>query len=306
MSDTKINLPIGFIGLGAMGSGMAQSLLRAGLYIKGYDVNPEAVQRFVAAGGEGATSAAEAATGVRALLFMVLNAEQIDDALFGTGAAAAQLASGSLVLVCSTVKPSYVRNLGRRLAGMGIDLLDAPVSGGTARAAEGRLSVMASGSPSAFERSADILAALAENVYRMGDEPGQGSTMKLVNQALAGIHIAAAAEALALGARAGLDPHRIFEVISHSAGASWMFQNRVPHILDEDFTPRSAVEIWVKDLGIVLETGKEVNLPVPLSATAYQLFLMAVSSGFARLDDAAVIKVYEKLADFRVMDSSSE
>jgi 3-hydroxyisobutyrate dehydrogenase len=162
---------------------------------------------------------------------------------------------------------------------------------------------MASGSPAAFERAMPFLNALAENLYRMGDEPGQGATMKLVNQVLAGVHIAAAAEALALGSKAGIDPNRIFEVISSSAGASWMFQNRVPHILADDYTPHSSVDIWLKDLDLVVDTGKELHVPTPMAAVAHQLFVMAASSGLGRLDDAAVIKIYEKIANFRVLDS---
>ena len=127
--------------------------------------------------------------------------------------------------------------------------------------------------------------------------------MKLVNQVLAGIHIAAAAEAVALGAKAGIDPNRIYEVISNSAGSSWMFQNRVPHILADDFTPRSAVAIWLKDLGLVLDTGKELKLPLPLAAVAEQVFIMAAASGYARLDDSAIVKVFENLAGFRVLDA---
>ena len=137
----------------------------------------------------------------------------------------------------------------------------------------------------------------------MGDEPGQGSTMKLVNQVLAGIHIAAAAEAIAFGAKAGIDPNRIYDVICNSAGASWMFENRVPHILADDYTPHSAIAIWPKDLGLILDTGKELGLPLPLAAVAQQVYMMAVASGYTRLDDSAVVKVFEKLAEFRVLDA---
>ncbi len=179
-------------------------------------------------------------------------------------------------------------------------MLDAPVSGGVLKAAAGELSIMASGSPAAFAKAEAVLAALATRVYRLGDECGQGSTVKMVNQLLAGVHIAAAAEAMALGVRAGVDPQEFYEVISNSAGSSWMFQNRVPHMLAGDYTPLSAVDIFVKDLGIVLETGKELRFPLPLSATAHQLFLMAAAAGFGRQDDAAVVKVFEQLAGIQV------
>ena len=294
---------VGFIGLGAMGSGMTNSLLAAGIAVRGYDINPQAVMRLVEAGGEPAATPAEAADGAPLLMLMVINSDQVDTALFGPNGAINTLAPGGVIMLSSTVSPAYVRNLAQRLAAHNYLLLDAPVSGGTARAAQGALSVMASGAPQAFEIAAPILAAVAENVYRMGDEPGMGATMKLVNQVLAGIHLAAAAEALALGTKAGIDPQRIYEVISNSAGASWMFQNRVPHILADDYTPHSAVDIWLKDLGLVVDTGKEMRLPMPLAAVAHQLFIMAAASGHGRLDDAAVIKVFEKLADFRVLDA---
>lgn len=303
MSESKTVLRAGFIGLGAMGSGMACSLLAANISVCGYDINPAAITRLAEAGGEGASTPAEAAKQADALLLMVLNGEQADHALFGENGAAAALDPGAVVILCSTVSPSYVRTLAQRLAALNLLLLDAPVSGGTARAAAGSLSVMASGSPLAFAKAAPFIDAIAGNLYQMGDEPGQGATMKLVNQVLAGIHIAAAAEAVAFGAKAGIDPNRIFEVISNSAGASWMFQNRVPHILADDYTPHSAVDIWLKDLDLVVETGKEMRLPMPLAAVAHQLFIMAAASGYGRLDDAAVIKVFEKLADFRVLDA---
>ncbi len=293
----------GFIGLGAMGGGMAATLLNASIAVRGYDVNPLAINRLVEAGGEAAISPADAATNVDVLFLMVLNNDQVDQSLFGDNGAVNALTPGSLVILCSTVSPAYVRTLAQRLATHNLLLLDSPVSGGTSRAAQGTLSIMASGSPAAFERAAPYLDALAENLFRMGNEPGQGATMKLVNQVLAGVHIAAAAEALAFGAKAGIDPNHIYEVIGKSAGLSWMFQNRVPHILADDFTPHSAVEIWLKDLDLVVDTGKEMRLPMPLAAVAHQLFIMAAASGYGRLDDSAVIKVFEKIADFRVLDA---
>lgn len=303
MTSSPTTKRVGFIGLGAMGSGMSTSLLRAGIAVRGYDISPTAITRLVEAGGEAATSPADAATNADALLLMVVNGEQAEKALFGEDGAADVLGPESVILLCSTVSPAFVRNLSQRLAARNLHLLDAPVSGGTARAAIGKLSIMAAGSSVAFERAAPFLNALAENIYRMGDEPGQGATMKLVNQVLAGIHIAAAAEAVALGSKAGIDPNRIYEVITNSAGQSWMFQNRVPHIIADDFTPHSAVDIWLKDLDLVVDTGKELHVPTPLAAIAHQLFAMAAASGYGRLDDSAVIKVYEKIADFRVLDA---
>ena len=291
---------VGFVGLGAMGLGMACTLVKAGFRVKGYDINPASIQTFDAAGGEGVTSVAAAAEGADALVIMVVNAEQAEEVLFGAGAAAEALPPGSVVILSSTVKPEFARKTARRLYAMGREMIDAPVSGGVVKAAEGSLTLMASGHPAAFEKVDPILTTMAAQVYRLGDECGQGSTVKTVNQLLAGVHIAAAAEAMAFGVRAGIDPQILYEVISNSAGSSWMFQNRVPHMLAGDYTPLSAVEIFVKDLGIVLETGKEIRFPLPLSAAAHQLFLMAAAAGLGQEDDAAVVKVFEQLASITV------
>jgi 3-hydroxyisobutyrate dehydrogenase len=179
-------------------------------------------------------------------------------------------------------------------------LLDAPMSGGRARAESGELTFMASGAPQAFATAESILSATSAKVFRLGDSAGIGSLVKTVNQLLAGVHIATAAEAMALAAKAGADTRAVYEVISASAGNSWMFGNRVPHMLDDDFSPLSAVEIFVKDLGLVLDTGHEHRLPLPMAAAAHQLFIAASGAGWGRLDDAAVVKVYEQAGDFKV------
>ncbi|MBI5879492.1 MAG: NAD-binding protein [Chloroflexi bacterium] len=293
---------VALIGLGAMGSGMAQSLLRAGFRVLGFDVSAAAREAFVGRGGVGAESAADAVRGASVCIVIVVNAEQAEAALFGAQGAASVLAAGSVVMLCSTVRPAFARETADRLRAQTVEMLDAPVSGGVARAAEGRLSVMASGSAAAFAGAERVLAALAENVFRLGDTCGQGSTVKMINQLLAGVHIAVSAEAMAFGVRAGVDPRMLYDVISKSAGSSWMFENRVPHMLEGDFTPRSAVDIFVKDLGIVLDTAREKRFPLPLAAAAHQLFLMAAAAGHGREDDAAVVKVFEQLAGIAVKE----
>ncbi len=287
---------VGVVGLGAMGMGMAQSLVRAGFVVKGYDIAPAAVQVLVDAGGHAASTVAEAATGADVLIIMVVNAAQADDVLFGSGGAAAALSSGSVVMLSCTVSPAFARQTAARLAAMGLEMLDAPVSGGPIRSAEGALSVMASGAPAVFDKCSALLDAVAANVYPMGDAPGLGSVMKSINQLLAGVHLAAMGEAFVFGAKQGIDMRQMYEVICASAGGSWMFQNRGEHILDDDYTPRSAVDIWGKDLGIVLEAGKENKLSLPLAAVAHQLFLAASAQGMGRMDDAAIVKIYAQLA----------
>ena len=197
-----------------------------------------------------------------------------------------------MVIASATVSPEFAEQLGARLEALGLHLIDAPISGGAAKAAAGEMSVMASGRPEAFARCEAVFEAIASRLYRLGDKPGQGSTVKMINQLLAGVHIAAAAEAMALGLRAGADPEQLYEVISNSAGSSWMFQNRVPHILAGDYTPLSAVNIFVKDLGIVLDYAKKSVFPLPLSAAAHQMFMQASAAGHGGEDDSAVVKVF--------------
>ncbi len=287
---------IGVIGLGAMGMGMAQSLVRAGFEVKGYDIAPAAVQVLVDAGGHAAATVAEAATGADVLIVMVVNAAQAEDVLFGAGGGAAAMPTGAVVMLSCTVSPAFARQTAERLAEMGLEMLDAPVSGGPVRSAEGALSVMASGGPGVFDKCGAVLEAVAANVYRMGDAPGLGSVMKSVNQLLAGVHLAAMGEAFVFGSKQGIDLQQMYDVICASAGGSWMFQNRGQHILDNDYTPASAVDIWGKDLGIVLEAGKENKLALPLAAVAHQLFLAASAQGMGRMDDAAIVKIYAQLA----------
>ena len=259
---------IGFIGLGAMGMGAACSLVRAGFQVKGFDLRAEVLASFADAGGIGVTTVAEAAQDSDIFILMVVNAEQAEDVLFGAGRAVDALPAGAVVMLCCTVKPNFARELHARLAEHELLMLDSPISGGPVRAADGTMTIMASGPSTVFAKIDHVLEAMAANVFRMGEEPGLGSTMKAINQLLAGVHIATAAEAIAFGAKAGIDPKDAFDVISVSAGNSWMFENRVPHILADDYSPLSAIDIWVKDLGIVLETGKENRFPLPLAAAA--------------------------------------
>jgi putative dehydrogenase len=288
---TQINR-VGVIGLGAMGMGVAQSLLRAGLEVHACDVRPEAVQKLVESGARAAASPAALAEAVDAIVVLVVNAQQTEQVLFGESGAAPRLKPGSVVIASATVSPEYAEVLGARLKDMGIHLIDAPVSGGAAKAAAGQMSVMAAGVPEAFARCEKLFSAISAKLYRLGEQPGQGSKVKMINQLLAGVHIAAAAEAMALGLRAGCDPDALYEVISNSAGSSWMFQNRVPHILAGDYTPLSAVNIFVKDLGIVLDYAKKNVFPLPLSATAHQMFMQASAAGHGGEDDSAVVKIF--------------
>jgi 3-hydroxyisobutyrate dehydrogenase len=191
--------------------------------------------------------------------------------------------------------PEAARRLAGRLEESGRHYLDAPISGGAQRAAEGALTVLASGSPEAFARARPMLDAMAATLYELGDAAGQGAAFKMINQLLAGVHIAAASEAIAFAARQGLDLAKVYEVITASAGNSWMFQNRIPHVLDGDYTPLSAVDIFVKDLGIIQDMARATKFPVPMSAAALQMFLMTSAAGMGRDDDASVARLYAQV-----------
>jgi putative dehydrogenase len=283
---------VGVIGLGAMGMGVAKSLLRGGFEVHVCDLRADAVAQVVAAGGHAAATPMALGEKVDVAIVLVVNADQTDAVLFGEQGAIKGLAPGSVVIASATVSPEFAKSLGRRLDAAGLLMIDGPVSGGTAKAAAGEMTVMAAGKPKAFAKCDAVLKAIAGKVYRLGDEPGPGSVVKMVNQLLAGVHIAAAGEAMALAIRAGADPDQTYEVITNSAGNSWMFGNRVPHILAGDYTPLSAVNIFVKDLGIVLDYAKKSVFPLPLSATAHQMFMQASAAGYGGEDDSAVIKIF--------------
>jgi putative dehydrogenase len=282
----------GVIGLGAMGHGMAGSLRRAGYPVQVFDVRSEVAAGFAADGGKACASLAELAAACDVLVSVVVNAAQTEAVLFGPDGCAAAMKPGSVFVMCSTVDPNVSVAFEKRLNAMGLLYIDAPISGGAAKAASGEMTMMTSGAPEAYAKAEAVLNAMAAKVYKLGDAAGAGSKVKVINQLLAGVHIAAAAEAMALGLREGVDPAALYEVITHSAGNSWMFENRMAHVLAADYTPLSAVDIFVKDLGIVLDMARASKFPLPLSSTAHQMFMQASTAGFAKEDDSAVIKIF--------------
>ena len=283
---------VGLIGLGAMGAGMAKSLRTAGFALHVFDVRADVAQAFAAGGGTACASPAELAASCQVVISVVVNAAQTEEVLFGTGGCAQAMQPGSVFVMCSTVDPNWSIALEARLAKLGILYLDAPISGGAAKAASGQMTMMTSGSAPAYAKVGAALDAMAAKVYKLGDMAGAGSKVKIINQLLAGVHIAAAAEAMALGLREGVDANALYEVITHSAGNSWMFENRMAHVLAADYTPLSTVDIFVKDLGLVLDMARASKFPLPLSSTAHQMFMQASTAGFAREDDSAVIKIF--------------
>jgi L-threonate 2-dehydrogenase len=288
-------MKVAVIGLGTMGMGAALNLARKGHQVIGCDLRDAARAELAAAGATTVASAADMPADTEAVVVFVVNAAQTQDVLFSAQGCLAKLEQDAVVLCCATVAPQDARKLEASITGAGFLMLDAPVSGGRAGAHAGTMTVMASGSDAAFAKAGPVLDAIAGKVWRLGDQAGIGSTVKMVNQLLAGVHIATAAEALALGIRAGADPRTLFEVISSSAGRSWMWENRVPHILDGDDTALSAVNIFVKDLGIVLDQARSLTFPLPMASAAHQLFLAAAAHGQGGKDDAFVIRVWQAL-----------
>jgi L-threonate 2-dehydrogenase len=294
---------IAVIGLGAIGYGVAASLARKDWPVVGADTNPEATKRFAREFGKEAGSSSEAASGADIVILIVVNAAQCDAILFGEAGVLASTAPDALIISCVTMDPAKARSIGEKVEATGRAFVDAPTSGGSARAAEGAMTLLTSGREAAMKRAEPIFEAIASKVYRLGDEPGAGSAFKMINQLLAGVHIAAACEAIALAKKLGLDLPKVYEVITASAGNSWMFENRVPHILDNDYAPKSAVAIFTKDLGIVSDMARAACFPTPVAASALQMFLMTAASGMGHDDDASVARLYAKIAGIE-LDSS--
>ena len=282
---------IGFIGLGAMGGPMARQLIAKNYDVVGFDVNAAATEALAADGGAAGATAEAAASGVDALILVVLNADQVDAVLFEGGVLEA-LGEGVPVIVCATCAPERIKATAKRCVAAGHAFIDAPISGGVVGAQDGTLTIMAAGPRADFEKVEGILQAMGSNTFFIGEEVGQGSAMKTVNQLMAGVHIAVAAEALAFAERAGIDAELALKILSGSAASSWMLQNRGPEMVKSTGRVASAVDIFVKDLGIVMDAGRSMRMGLPLAAAALQNFLNASGAGHGNKEDGQVIEVY--------------
>lgn len=301
----QTHLKIAVVGLGSMGYGIASSLLRSGHETYGFDINDAQMARFQDEGGSKG-ELKDIASDLDALIVVVLNATQTEEVLFGEAGVVAHMKAGSVVMACATVPPEFARSMEAKCNALDIHYLDAPISGGSIKAANGQLSIMASGTQDAFTAAESVLEATAETVFKLGDSAGAGSAMKAVNQLLAGVHIATMAEALTFGMTQGVQPDTFLEVISKCAGTSWMLENRAPHIVEGDYTPHSSVNIWPKDLGIVLEIAKSTGFDAPISQAAFDQFKKAADMGLGGEDDAAVAKVYAKNVGLTLPEKNHE
>ena len=284
---------IAFVGLGAMGLPMASRLASAGYRVRGFDKRPEAGAALAAQGAQACADVAQAATGASALVLMVVNMAQARGVLFEAGALDA-LAPGAAVLLTATCPPAEVEALAGEVAAAGRHLVDCPVSGGVVGANAGSLTIMAAAPEPVFREVRPILAAMGERIFHVGERPGQGASVKTVNQLLCGVHIAAAAEALALGERMGVDTAVLLDILGSSAAGSWMLRDRGPRMREAEPPVTSAVDIFVKDLGIVLQAGETARADLPLAGAAHALFRAASEAGDGRRDDSQVIRVYRE------------
>jgi len=293
---------VGWIGLGAMGAPMATCLARAGHQVNAYDVDPARAPSLAGEGVKAAGSVVEAATGADVLVIMVATPAQAEAVLFGEGQAVSALKPGTVVLVMATVGPVAVIGWSQRLAAGWIDVVDAPVSGGVARAGSGELLTMVAGPAFAVDKVQPLLAALSSNAPLVGTNVGDGQKMKLVNQLLCGVHIAVAAEALAFAETLGLDPATCHETLRHGAAASFMFEDRGRRMVEGTDQVKSALDIFVKDMGLVIDAARDSAYAAPLASAAEQLYLTGQAAGLGRHDDSSVIEVLREPLECLVDD----
>lgn len=278
-----------------MGLGVVEALRRSGYETLVRDIIPERMTLAEQFGAIRCSTPADVARHAQIVILLVVNAEQVEAVLFGEGGAISSLNSESVVVVSSTLAPSFVEALAKRLAQKNIYMLDAPVSGGPARAAAGTVTMMASGDPIAFRRCKEVFAALTGNLFEIGPQIGMASKMKLVNNLLAGVNVAAAAEAMALAIRVGLEPRMVFDVVNESSGASWMFRDRMERVLQGDYAPRAALPILAKDLGLAADLAGENKFPLAIGHRVHDIFSAASKASYGDEDDAALIKYYQAL-----------
>lgn len=300
-SGSAANQPtVGVVGLGAMGRGVADNLLAKGFAVAGHDVNPASLRWLEERGGSAAADAADLASAADVVVSFVVDDRQTEQVLFGDFGLAGALRKGSILVACSTMPPSYVRTLGARLVERGVELLDAPVTGGMVGARQGTLTMMVGGTSTALERARPALSTFAARIYHLGEQHGAGAQMKVINQLLCGVHIVAAAEGLALAQKHGLPLDTTLEILRSGAAGSWMLGDRGPRMVRGAFDEvTSAVDIFVKDMSLVVDAAREARFAAPMAHAALLSFLAASGRGWGALDDSAVMRNYDPDATLR-------
>jgi 3-hydroxyisobutyrate dehydrogenase len=286
---------VGFIGLGNMGGPMALNLVKAGFALVVHDINPARLEPLVAAGATAEASPEAVAARCHRTICMVETTAQAEAVILGETGIAQAAKQGDIVLCMSTIDPLAARRFSQQLAQKGVAMLDAPVSGGTHGAAAGTLSVIVGGPAETFAASEDLFHAMGKNVFHVGDL-GHGLAMKLINNMLGQIATVAIAEALVFGKKAGLDPKKIFEVVSVSTGNSVQFQNRVPRMLARNFAPGGTIDISYKDQELETGYAKALGVPLLMANLSQQVYQMGRAAGLNKEDGSAIIKVFERMA----------
>ncbi|MBF7731651.1 3-hydroxyisobutyrate dehydrogenase [Pseudomonas sp. N040] len=293
---------IAFIGLGHMGLPMACNLVKAGHDVLGFDLVPSALEQLVAAGGKSAVSARAAIEGAQVVVSMLPASRHVEGLYLGDDGLLAYIVPGSLVLECSTIAPEAARKVHKAAAELGIELLDAPVSGGTAGAAAGTLTFMVGGQAATLEKARAVLSAMGKNIFHAGAE-GAGQVAKVCNNQLLAVHMIGTAEAMALGVANGLDPATLAEIMRLSSGGNWSLEkyNPWPGVMDNvpssrDYSGGFAAELMTKDLGLAQESAQSTGSSTPMGALALQLYRMMIKRGEGRLDFSAVQKLFVEQA----------
>jgi len=256
-----------------------------------FDIDPAKMAALKALGATPRDDAAQAAIGCGVLIVCVVDAAQTEEALFGAKGAAHVMRAGQSVLLCPTISPTDVEGFARRLGELGVSAIDAPMSGGPARARDGTMSLMVACDDAAFERQRAVIEIMSNKVFRVGGKPGDGARTKLVNNLLAGINLAGAAEAMAMAKRMGLDLTRTLDVIEQSSGQSWIASDRMRRAIAGDYEPRAHVTLLQKDTRLAVEAARQAGFEGPLGPAAHAVFARAADAGFADLDDAALFRL---------------
>jgi 3-hydroxyisobutyrate dehydrogenase len=290
---------VGFVGLGNMGRPMALNLVEHGVPLVVHDIDPAKVEPLRARGATVVESAERVGAASERSICMVETTAQAEAVIAGERGVIRTARPGHIVICMSTIDPLAARRLGQTLAARGIAMLDAPVSGGTERAATGELSIIAGGEAATFDACRDLFEAMGRNLFHVGPL-GAGLAMKLVNNMLIQVNRVAVAEALVLGVKAGLDPRAIYDVIRVSTGTSFAFETGVPRILARDFSPGGTVDISYKDQELETAFAKQLGVPLLLANVTQQLYQMARAAGLNKEDGLAVVKVLERLAGVEV------
>jgi 3-hydroxyisobutyrate dehydrogenase-like beta-hydroxyacid dehydrogenase len=299
--DTAMPGKVGFIGLGAMGGPMALNLLKAGFELVIHDIDRAKIEPLAAQGAAVEPSPAAVAAAAPRTICMVETTDQAEEVIIGDHGIVTGAQAGHIVLCMSTIDPFAARRFARRLRERGIAMLDAPVSGGTVRAKSGELSIIVGGAPETYAACEDLFRAMGKNLFHVG-ALGHGLAMKLLNNMLGQVQTVAIAEALVFGVKAGLDPHKIYEVIRASTGNSVQFENRVPRMIGRDFAPGGTIDISYKDQELETAFAKRLGVPLLLANVSQQVYQMGRAAGFNKEDGSAIIKVLEGLAGVKVGD----